>query len=137
MIVSPAVSGLKKKNNDDGSVTLTWQVPEGFNKTGARYLAAHEGDTFTLPMTQTEFVIPSGKEKKTFSVEVRIILLILTESYILSRYKLLSLFHWKTNLFRFLFFFLFFLVFVFDLPRKSVSFSEFQVNAEFANCLFC
>ena len=88
MIVSPAVSGLKKKNNDDGSVTLTWQVPEGFNKTGARYIVAYEGDTFTLPMTQTEFVIPSGKEKKTFSVEVRIILLILTESYILSRYKL-------------------------------------------------
>ena len=113
MIVSPAVSGLKKKNNDDGSVTLTWQVPEGFNKTGARYIVAYEGDTFTLPMTQTEFVIPSGKEKKTFSVEVRIILLILTESYILSRYKLLSLFHWKTNLFRFLFFFFVFSCFCF------------------------
>ena len=120
MIVSPAVSGLKKKNNDDGSVTLTWQVPEGFNKTGARYIVAYEGDTFTLPMTQTEFVIPSGKEKKTFSVEVRIVLLILTESYILSRYKLLSLFYWKTNLFRFLFFFCFFL-FLFLIFHEKVS----------------
>ena len=119
MIVSPAVSGLKKKNNDDGSVTLTWQVPEGFNKTGARYIVAYEGDTFTLPMTQTEFVIPSGKEKKTFSVEVRIILLILTESYILSRYKLLSLFHWKTNLFRFLFFFFFLFLFLIFLEKVS------------------
>ena len=72
MIVSPAVNYLKKKNNDDGSVTLKWEVPKGFNKTGARYIVAYEGDIYTLPMTQTEFVVPSGKEKKTFSVEVRI-----------------------------------------------------------------
>ena len=71
-IVSPAINGLKKKNNDDGSVTLKWEVPKGFNATGARYIVAYEGDTYTLPMTQTEFEIPSGKEKKTFNVEVRI-----------------------------------------------------------------
>lgn len=72
MIVSPAVNGLKKKNNDDGSVTLKWQVPEGFKATEARYIVAYEGGTYALPMTQTEFVIPSGNEKKTFSVKVRI-----------------------------------------------------------------
>lgn len=71
-IVSPAVNGLKKKNNDDGSVTLKWEIPKGFIATGARYIVAYEGDTYTLPMTQTEFEIPSGKEKKTFNVEVRI-----------------------------------------------------------------
>ena len=107
LIVSPAVNGLKKKNNDDVSVTLTWQVPEGFKKTGARYIVAYEGDTYTLPMAQTEFVVPSGKEKKTFNVEVRIILLILTESY---RYK--HFFHWKTSLFRFHFCLFAFLMFV-------------------------
>ena len=72
LIVSPAINGLKKKNNDDGSVTLKWEVPKGFNAAGARYIVAYEGDTYTLPMTQTEFEIPSGKEKKTFNVEVRI-----------------------------------------------------------------
>ena len=72
LIVSPVVIGLEKKNNDDGSVTLNWEVPKGFNTTGARYIVAYEGNTYTLPMSQTEFVIPSGKEKKTFNVEVRI-----------------------------------------------------------------
>ena len=71
LIVSPAVIGLKKKNNDDGSVTLTWEVPNGFNATEARYVVAYEGETYTLPMTQTEFLIPSEKEKKTFNVKVR------------------------------------------------------------------
>ena len=70
--MSPAVNSLKKKNNDDGSVTLKWEVPKGFNATDARYIVAYEGDTYTLPMTQTEFVIPSGKEKKTFIVKVRL-----------------------------------------------------------------
>ena len=69
--MSPAVNSLKKKNNDDGSVTLNWEVPQGFKATNARYIVAYEGDTYTLPMTQTEFVIPSGKDKKTFNVEVR------------------------------------------------------------------
>ena len=69
--MSPAVNSLKKKNNDDGSVTLNWEVPKGFKATNARYIVAYEGDTYTLPMTQTEFVIPSGKDKKTFNVEVR------------------------------------------------------------------
>lgn len=72
LIVSPAVNGLKKTNNDDGSVTLTWEVPNGFNATEARYVVAYEGETYTLPITQTEFVVPSGKEKKTFNVKVRI-----------------------------------------------------------------
>ena len=108
LIVSPAVNGLKKKN-DDGSVTLTWQVPEGFNKTGARYIVAYEGDTYTLPMAQTEFVVPSGKEKKTCNVEVRIILLILTESY---RYKHLVFFIGRLVFFVFIFFLFAFLMFV-------------------------
>ena len=128
LIVSPAVNGLKKKNNDDGSVTLTGQVPEGFNKTGARFIVVYEGDTYTLPMAQTEFVIPSGKEKKTFNVEVRIILLILTESY---RYKHLVFFIGRLVFFVFIFCF----VCVFDLRRKSVSFSVFLLNAGFVNCL--
>ena len=72
LIVSPAVNGLKKKNNGDGSVTLTWEVPNGFNATEARYVVTYEGETYTLPMTRTEFLIPSGKEKKTFKVKVRI-----------------------------------------------------------------
>ena len=72
LIVSPAVNGLKKKNNDDGSVTLKWEVPNGFNAADARYVVAYEGDTYPLPMTQTKFVIPSRKEKKTFNVEVSI-----------------------------------------------------------------
>ena len=69
--MSPSVIVLKNKNNDDGSVTLTWEVPNGFKATEARYVVAYEGETYTLPMTQTEFLIPSGKEKKTFNVKVR------------------------------------------------------------------
>lgn len=61
-----------KKINDDGSVTLMWEVPKGFKATDARYMIAYEGDTYVLPMTQTKFNIPSGKEEKTFSVKVRI-----------------------------------------------------------------
>ena len=72
LIVSPAVNGLIKKNNDDGSVTLKWEAPKGFSATDARYVVAYEGDTYTLPITRTKFVIPSGKEKKTFNVEVSI-----------------------------------------------------------------
>ena len=72
MIVSPAVNGLKKTNNDDGSVTLTWEVPNGFNATETRYVVAYEGETYTLPITQTVYVVPSGKEKITFNVKVRI-----------------------------------------------------------------
>ena len=68
LIVSPAVNGLKKKNNDDVSVTLTWQVPEGFKKTGARYIVAYEGDTYTLPMAQTEFVVHQERRKKLSSM---------------------------------------------------------------------
>ena len=70
--MSPTVNSLKKKNNDDGSVTLTWEVPKGFKAANAKYIVAYEGDTYTLPMTQTEFVIPPGKDEKTFNVEVRI-----------------------------------------------------------------
>ena len=70
--MSPAVSGLRKKNNDDGSVTLKWDAPKGFNTTGARYIVAYEGETYILPIAQTEFVISSGKETKSFSVKVRI-----------------------------------------------------------------
>ena len=69
--MSPAVNSLKKENNDDGSVTLKWEIPKGFKASDARYIVAYEGETYTLPMTQTEFVIPSGKYKKTFNVEVR------------------------------------------------------------------
>ena len=70
--MSPAVNSLKKTNNDDGSVTLTWEVPKGFKAANAKYIVAYEGSTYALPMTQTEFVIPPGKDEKTFSVEVRI-----------------------------------------------------------------
>ena len=122
--LSPAVNGLKKKNSDDGSVTLTWQVPEGFNKTGARYIVAYEGDTYTLPMAQTEFVVPSGKEKKTFNVEVRIILLILTESY---RYKHLAFFIGR----------LVFFVFIFFCLRFWCSSKKYQFFRISTKCWFC
>ena len=72
MIESPAVYGLKRYINDDGSVTLKWKLPAGFKAANSRYVAAYEGGTYILPMNQTKFVIPSGKKEKTFNVEVRV-----------------------------------------------------------------
>ena len=72
MIESPAVYGLKRNNNDDGSVTLKWELPAGFKAANSRYVITYEGGTYILPMTQTKFVIPSEKEERTFNVEVRV-----------------------------------------------------------------
>lgn len=72
MIESPAVYDLKRYNNDDGSVTLKWELPAGFKAANSRYVIAYEGGTYILPITQTEFIIPSGKKEKSFTVEVRV-----------------------------------------------------------------
>ena len=72
MIESPTVYGLKGYNNDNGSATLKWEFPVGFKAANSKYVVAYEGSTYILPMTQTEFVIPSVKEEETFNVEVRV-----------------------------------------------------------------
>ena len=72
-IESPAVAELKKQNNDDGSVTLRWKKPAGFNGTNAnaQYVVAYNGERYTLNMNQTEYTIKSKQKDESFTVEVR------------------------------------------------------------------
>lgn len=70
MTVSPQVRKLKKKINDDGSVTLTWNAPLNFKANNSKYVVAYNGKKVVLDFTQTEFVIPSGQGKKSFTVKV-------------------------------------------------------------------
>lgn len=53
---------VKGYSNDDGSVALKWERPPGYK---ARVVVAYEEEIYSLP-------IPSGKERKTVNVEVRI-----------------------------------------------------------------
>ena len=71
-IESPAVKCLKKENKDDGSVTLKWEVPDGFDKKDATYIVEYDGQRYLLSMNQTEYTIKSGQEKKSFTVKVRV-----------------------------------------------------------------
>ena len=86
-IESPAVAKLEKQNNDDGSVTLRWKKPVGFNATNinARYIVAYKGERYILSMEQTEYTIKSKQKDKSFTVEVRTYLMgiiYLSRSYI-------------------------------------------------------
>ena len=71
-IESPAVKYLKKEIKDGGSVTLKWEVPDGFDVKNATYVVEYEGQRYLLSMNQTEYTIKSGQEKKTFTVKVRV-----------------------------------------------------------------
>lgn len=86
-IESPAVAKLDKQNNDDGSVTLRWEKPAGFNgtNTNAQYVVAYKGERYILSMDQTEYTIKSKQKNERFAVEVRIYLMgiiCLSTSYI-------------------------------------------------------
>ena len=70
-IESPEVKELKKQNKDDGSVTLTWKVPDGFVNKNARYIVEYNGERYFLSIDQTEYTIKSGLKDKRFSVKVR------------------------------------------------------------------
>ena len=77
-IESPAVEELKKQNNDDGSVTLIWKKPAGFNGINAQYVVAYNGERYTLNMSQTEYTITSKQKDESFIVEVRTYLMFLS-----------------------------------------------------------
>ena len=62
---------LKKTNNDDGSVTLTWNTPLNFKGDHPEYVVEYNGQRYLLEFTQTEFIIPAGQDKKSFTVKVR------------------------------------------------------------------
>ena len=59
---SPPPNQLKGYSNDDGSMILKWERPPGYK---VRVVVAYEGEIYSLP-------IPSGKERKTVHMEVRI-----------------------------------------------------------------
>ena len=63
--------GLKKTNNDDGSVTLTWNAPLNFKGVDPRYVVEYNGERYVLQFTQTEFKIPGGQDK-SFMVKVKL-----------------------------------------------------------------
>ena len=71
MTESPPVRNLKKTNNDDGSVTLTWNAPLNFIGRDPKYIVEYNGKKYELKFTQTEFVIPGGQDK-SFTVKVRL-----------------------------------------------------------------
>ena len=71
MAESPPVRDLKKTNNDDGSVTLTWNAPLNFKGIDPKYVVEYNGERYVLQFTQTEFIIPAGQDKKHFMVKVR------------------------------------------------------------------
>ena len=71
MAESPPVRDLKKTNNDDGSVTLTWNAPLNFKGDHPKYFVEYNGKRYVLEFTQTEFIIPAGQDKKSFTVKVR------------------------------------------------------------------
>lgn len=70
MTVSPQVRDLEKKNNDNGSVTITWNAPLNFNAANPKYVVEYNREKKVLDFTQTEFVIPVGQGKKSFVVKV-------------------------------------------------------------------
>ena len=62
---------LKKTNNDDGSVTLTWKAPHNFKGDDPKYVVEYNGETYLLEFTQTEFIVLGGQDK-SFMVKVRL-----------------------------------------------------------------
>ena len=71
MTESPPVRNLKKTNNDDGSVTLTWNAPLNFNGDNATYVVEYNEERHVLNFTQTEFIIQGGQDK-SFTVKVNL-----------------------------------------------------------------
>ena len=63
---------LKKMNNDDGSVTLTWNAPLNFKGIDPKYVVEYDGKRHMLEFTKTEFIIPAGRDKKSFTMKVRL-----------------------------------------------------------------
>ena len=61
---------LEKKNNDNGSVTITWNAPLNLNAANPKYVVEYNREKKVLDFTQTEFVIPVGQGKKSFVVKV-------------------------------------------------------------------
>ena len=70
MIASPRVRHLNKTNNDNGSVTLTWNAPLNFKGYDPKYVVEYNGERYVLEFTQTEFLIPGGQDKASFTVKV-------------------------------------------------------------------
>lgn len=68
---SPPVRDLKKTNNDDGSVKLTWNAPLNFKGDNPNFVVEYNGKRYVLDFTKTEFVIPGGQDK-SFTVKVRL-----------------------------------------------------------------
>ena len=62
---------LKKTNNDNGSVTLTWNAPLNFKGVDPKYVVEYNGERYELEFTQTEFIIPGGQDN-SFTVKVRL-----------------------------------------------------------------
>ena len=71
MTESPPVRDLNKTNNDDGSVTLTWNAPLNFKGVDPKYVVEYNRERYVVEFTQTEFLIPAGQDKKSFTVKVR------------------------------------------------------------------
>ena len=71
MTESPPVRDLNRTNNDDGSVTLTWNAPLNFKGVDPKYVVEYNRERYVLEFTQTEFLIPAGQDKKSFTVKVR------------------------------------------------------------------
>ena len=71
MTESPPVRDLNRTNNDDGSVTLTWNAPLNFKGVDPKYVVEYNRGRYVLEFTQTEFLIPAGQDKKSFTVKVR------------------------------------------------------------------
>ena len=71
MTESPPVRDLNRTNNDDGSVTLTWNAPLNFKGVDPKYVVEYNRERYVLEFTQTEFLIPAGQDKKSFAVKVR------------------------------------------------------------------
>lgn len=63
---------LKKKINDDGSVTITWNAPRNFNASNPKYVVEYNGKKNELDFMQTKFVIPVAQGKKSFVVKVNL-----------------------------------------------------------------
>ena len=63
---------LKKTNNNDGSVTLTWNAPLNFKGDDPKYVVEYDGKRYVLEFTKTEFIIPADRDKKSFTVKVRL-----------------------------------------------------------------
>ena len=72
MTESPPVKDLQKTNNDDGSVTLTWTAPLNFKGDDPKYVVEYDGKRLVLEFTKTKFIIPASRDKKSFTVKVRL-----------------------------------------------------------------